>query len=147
MSLISIQTRGGKPLAVLANFSMHYFGDQAISADYFGLFCNAMQDQLGGDRAAGALPMVAMLSHGCSGDIWRRDYTQPIPSKEEDHTITSYAEALLEVAMQAYRQVQYQEDATLSMAEARLPLRYRTPDLTLMDFCEAHDSAANAKDP
>ena len=38
LSLISVQTREGEPFAVLANFSMHYFSDAAISADYFGLF-------------------------------------------------------------------------------------------------------------
>ncbi|MCH5378170.1 MAG: hypothetical protein JJ992_29795, partial [Planctomycetes bacterium] len=32
LSLISFQTKDGRPIAVLANFSMHYFGDQALSA-------------------------------------------------------------------------------------------------------------------
>ena len=38
LSLISIQAADGRPIAVLANFSMHYFGDKALGADYFGRF-------------------------------------------------------------------------------------------------------------
>ena len=34
LALIVIQARDGRPLAVLGNFSMHYFGDNDISADY-----------------------------------------------------------------------------------------------------------------
>ena len=33
LTLISIQARDGRPLAVLGNFSMHYFGDKDISAE------------------------------------------------------------------------------------------------------------------
>ncbi|HRE81050.1 MAG TPA: hypothetical protein PLN52_08380, partial [Opitutaceae bacterium] len=50
LSLISIQSSAGRPIAVLGNFSMHYFGDQHISADYFGLFAEGLKDRL----AAGA---------------------------------------------------------------------------------------------
>ena len=38
LSLISLQAKDGRPIAVLANFSMHYFsGEKGLSADYFGL--------------------------------------------------------------------------------------------------------------
>ena len=37
LSLISVQSTDGRPIAVLANFSMHYFsGEKGLSADYFG---------------------------------------------------------------------------------------------------------------
>lgn len=136
LSLIAVQTRDGRPLAVLSNFSMHYFGDQAISADYFGLFCDGMQQRLSGEKSEGQPPVVAMLSHGCSGDIWRRDYTKPNPSREENYTISAYAEALLDVAMKAYEGIEYQEDADLAMAEARLPLRYRVPDKQRLEWAQ-----------
>ena len=67
------------------------------------------------------------MSHGCSGDIWRRDYTKPAASAEEDHTIESYAEALLEIALEAYDTIAYNEDADLAMAEARLHLEVPRP--------------------
>ena len=77
LSLISIQARNGRPLAVLGNFSMHYVGDQNISADYYGLFCEGLQQRIAPQAAQGTPVFVELLSHGCSGDIWRRDYTKP----------------------------------------------------------------------
>jgi len=38
LSVISIQDAVGRPLALFANYSQHYFGSPAVSADYFGLF-------------------------------------------------------------------------------------------------------------
>ena len=63
---------------MLANFSMHYFsGVKPLNADYFGLFCEGLQARLGKPAGEKHPPFVAMMSHGCSGDIWRRDYTKP----------------------------------------------------------------------
>jgi len=53
LSLISLQAKDGRPLAVLANFSMHYFGDQPLSADYFGLFCEGLKSRLAPDGSVG----------------------------------------------------------------------------------------------
>ena len=136
LSLMAVQTADGRPLAVLANFSMHYFGDQALSADYFGLFCEGMQTRLGADGKSDRPPMVAMMSHGCSGDIWRRDYTKPASSKDKDYTISEYSNALLDVALEAYKRVEYQADADLAMDEARLKLRYRVPDKQRLEWSQ-----------
>ena len=49
LAIIAFQSPDGRPLAVLANFGMHYYSDEPISADYFGLFCAGMQSRLGKD--------------------------------------------------------------------------------------------------
>ncbi|MFV1966279.1 MAG: LamG domain-containing protein [Pirellulaceae bacterium] len=136
LSLISFQTKEGRPIAVLANFSMHYFGDQALSADYFGLFCEGLKSRIAASGENDHAPFVGILSHGCSGDIWRRDYKKPVPSKEQDHTIQSFAEGLLEIALTAYGSIAYQDDADLSMSEARLRLDYRTPDKQRLEWAQ-----------
>ncbi|HRQ89248.1 MAG TPA: hypothetical protein PLA50_10645, partial [Bacteroidia bacterium] len=82
LSVLSVQTADGKPLAFLANFSMHYYGDQDISADYYGLFSNGIQDRLDPDKTG----FVAMMSHGCSGDIWRHDYEKSSDRKADTST-------------------------------------------------------------
>src|SRR3954469_7649059 len=38
LSLLAMQTTSGKPIGVLANFSMHYIGSPLLSSDYFGRF-------------------------------------------------------------------------------------------------------------
>ena len=45
LSVISFQSRDGRPIALLANFSMHYYGSPAISADYFGLFSDRLDQR------------------------------------------------------------------------------------------------------
>ena len=133
LSLISFQSRDGRPIAVLANFSMHYFsGQQPLAADYFGLFSEGLAAQMPKDD--NFPPFVGMMSHGCSGDIWRRDYTQPAESQLPHKTIESYAEGLLKIAMKAYRSITYREDVDLAMAEARMNLKYRVPDKQRLEW-------------
>ena len=134
LSLISIQSLDGRPLALLANFSMHYFGDGSISADYFGLFCTALQAHIAPHVTADQPAFVAALSHGCSGDIWRRDYTDPNSPPDAINAIGSYADGLARIALEAYDTIEYQDDADLAMAEARLDLDYRVPDQQRLEW-------------
>ncbi|QDS96390.1 Neutral/alkaline non-lysosomal ceramidase [Roseimaritima multifibrata] len=136
LSLIAFQALDGSPLAVLANYSMHYFSDTPISADYFGLFCNAIQDRLADEvNDSQAVSPVVIMSHGCSGDIWRRDYTIP-EDQQPQYTIQSYTDALVDIAMDTYQTVKYDADADLEMAEQRLPMKYRVPTKQRLEWAE-----------
>jgi hypothetical protein len=130
LSLIAFQTRDGRPLAVLANFSMHYFGDKDISADYFGLFCEGLKQRIAPDGK-----FVGIMSHGCSGDIWRRDYTRP-DSWNPNLTIDDYAKGLADIAMAAYKCIRYRDDVRLAMAERRMTFNYRVPDKQRLEWAE-----------
>ncbi len=136
LSLISFRAVDGRPIAVLANFSMHYFGDEALSADYFGLFCEGFQRHLATQAVPGKPPFVAMMSHGCSGDIWRRDYTKPVPAAADDFTIQSFTQGLLGIALRAYASATYQADADLAMSETRLTLKYRVPNKQTLEWAQ-----------
>ena len=50
LTVLSVRTADDKPLAVLANFSMHYFGSALVSADYFGRVCANLEKRLGGEK-------------------------------------------------------------------------------------------------
>lgn len=137
LTLISIQDLKGKPLAILANFSMHYFGGaKAVSADYFGKFATNLRTMLDADES-----FVGMMSHGCSGDIWRRDYTlrnwvvDP-PKKEEQMQIDSYSKGLAERALTGYSKIKHRTNLDLAMAETRMILKYRVPDVGLLKWAE-----------
>jgi hypothetical protein len=129
LSLISIQTQDGKPLAVLANFSMHYFGDKDISADYFGLFSEGLQQRIPAGK------MVGIMSHGCSGDIYRVDYKVPAEQRPKP-TIDEYTNGLLDIAMKAYAGIQYRDDVDVAMAEKRMTLKYRVPDKQRLEWAQ-----------
>jgi hypothetical protein len=142
LSLIAFQSPDGRPLAVLANFSMHYYSDEPISADYYGLFCEGMQSRLGQDGAA----PLAVMSHGCSGDMWLCDYEQPPGQRHEKWTIGSYTEQLLDIAMKAYATITYQ-DADLAMVETRLHLPYRVPDQQRLEWARRIVAAMGDRPP
>jgi hypothetical protein len=147
LSLIAFQSRDGRPIAVLANFSMHYFGDDALSADYFGLFAAGLKEKLAPQDVEGKAPFVGIMSHGCSGDIWRRDYTVPAGSQGEDQTIESYADAMVKLAVEAYEGISFKSDVDLAMAERRLNLRYRTPDKQRLEWAQRIVEAMGDRDP
>jgi hypothetical protein len=136
LMLIAFQARDGRPLAVLANFSMHYFGDTDISADYFGLFCEGLRARIAPQSPGGKAAFVGLMSHGCSGDIWRRDYTRPASEWNAKLTIEDYTNALLEVAMKAYRTIRYSEPTELAMAERRMTLPRRVPDKQRLEWAQ-----------
>ena len=123
LSVLSVQTRDGKPLAVLANYSQHYFGFAAVSADYYGLFCKHVARLLG-QPGEGNGPFVCAMSQGTSGDLMWMDYGSPKKTMSGDE----YAESVARYAEQALRQVKHHDTAPLAMVEKKLTLNYRVPD-------------------
>jgi hypothetical protein len=147
LNIISIQTRDGKPLALLTNFSMHYFsGVRPLSADYFGIFCNRLKEKIAPDS-----DFVGIMSHGCSGDIWRRDYTAAnyaVKAPEKlDWKIDEYADLLSDRALVDYRKIKHTADADLAMAETRMTLDYRTPNKQLLEWGQRIVEQTGDRDP
>lgn len=67
---VSIESVTGRPIALLANYWLHYVGGVPrghISADYFGVFADRMQQLLGADRQSP--PFVGILANGPCGDV------------------------------------------------------------------------------
>ena len=127
LSVLSIQTLEGKPLAVLANFSMHYFGGPP--ADYFGVFSDRLAKRLGNDEH---VPVCAM-SQGTSGDLHWMDYSQP----KKGRNLSEYADGLVAIAEQALEKVHYKEDPPLAMDERTLTLPRRLPDAKRLAWADA----------
>lgn len=143
LAMIVFQATDGAPIAALANFSMHYFSDKAISADYFGLFCDGLQQYVKQQHPKSE--MVGIMSHGCSGDVWRRDYMTW--RSGENPTIEGYTQGLLEIAKQVYDSVEFEENATLAMAESRIPMKYRVPNQQLLDWSKRIVDAMESDTP
>ena len=119
LTLLSIQSLDGRPIALLANYSMHYFGAAPLSADYYGVFCRRITELIGADS-----DFVAAMSQGTSGDLMWLDYSQPAnkPPMEQ------YADGVAQYAVKAYRKIEYRQDVSLAMAERLLKLNRRLPD-------------------
>ena len=148
LSMISFQTLDGAPIALLANLSMHYFsGVQPISADYFGIYCDTIQQKLQQQHPSALNPPVAIMSHGCSGDVWRTDYTKQTPERFETIKIDQYSQELVDQSLATYKKITYTVPETLAMAERRLRLNYRTPNKQLLEWSEQITEGLNGNLP
>lgn len=124
LSLLSIQSADGKrPIGLLANFSMHYFGARGgFSADYYGKFSQLMEQKIAGKDHPG---FVAAMSQGTSGDLQWMDYSQP---RRPDYSIDDYAGELADIAGDAYAKIDYaSENQPVKMAESWFLIDRRLP--------------------
>ena len=128
ISVLSVRTAEGKPLALLANYSLHYVGGitgNQVSADYFGEFGKLIKEKL---TAEGADPgFVGILSNGTSGDVNNIDFTGTRPKREPFEQIRIVAGKVADKSYEAYRSIEHRSDLTLAMAERILTLDRRKP--------------------
>jgi putative membrane-bound dehydrogenase-like protein len=136
LSVVSIRTAAGRPLAVFANYSQHYFGAPAVSADYFGHFCRSVAAALG-EPGEGNGPFVCCLSQGTSGDLMWMDYGSP----KQAVAIQDYAAAVARNAADVIGRIEHRDDIALAMAEKVLPLAYRVPDASRLAWARPIASA------
>ena len=128
LSILSIQaTQDNRPIGFLANYSMHYFGTKAgFSADYYGRFCQLIEEKVGTPKTTGKAPFVAALSQGTSGDQQWKDYSKPAKA---NYNIDDYTRELGAIALTGYKQIAYEEGIPkLAMKESVINLNRRLPD-------------------
>ncbi len=121
LTVLAFQTPTGRPIALLANYSMHYVGvgRDVVSPDYYGPFCEHMERLVGAER--GGQPFVAIMSQGTSGDQHWMDYGQP----KKEMNFRMYADALAQKAYTAYQKIEYRNWVPIGMAEKKLKLQRR----------------------
>jgi putative membrane-bound dehydrogenase-like protein len=141
LSVLSVQTDQGRPLAFLGNLSMHYFGGHpGVSADYCGRFAALIEQRM---PSAGP-DFVAILSQGTSGDLWWGDYSLPAKQSWDIDTFTG---ALADLAMAAWRTIEHRTDPSLAMAQSRLTLDRRMPDSQRLEWAREKTTAMNGRRP
>lgn len=128
VSVISLQSLDGRPIAVLANYSLHYVGGVGnghVSADYFGYFCSRLAELMQAERQD--VPFVAILSNGTSGDINNIDFTQPAPKTALYEKMKLVANDVAQVAFEAVKTIQYQDWVPLQARFRELEVGTRLP--------------------
>ena len=127
---ISVQSAGGRPIALLANYSLHYVGGVKggdISADYFGVFAAEIARLLEADRQDP--PFVGILSNGTSADINNINF-RPDPSARSFKPYEKMRVVANEVAAEVFRALQtieHKEWVSLAAAQKEIPLGVRVP--------------------
>ncbi|MBL9166544.1 MAG: HEAT repeat domain-containing protein [Verrucomicrobiales bacterium] len=124
LSVVALQTLDGKYLALLGNYSQHYYGSPLISSDYYGRFCKYMAEFLGGQAPGVGAGFLALMSQGTSGDLMWMDYAAPA----RDIGYDAYAREMATLATDVVRRIEFQDWVPLGMAERTIELSYRAPD-------------------
>lgn len=119
LSVLALQSLDGKPLALLANYSMHYYESPLLSSDYYGRFAKHVASMLGASDN-----FVAIMTQGTSGDLMWMDYGAP----RNEIGYDAYAREIAEHVAGMMKQVAWRDSAPLKIAERKLELGYRVPD-------------------
>lgn len=145
--VISVQSLDGTPIALLANYSLHYVGGTGkgeISADYFGMFAHRMQQMIGADHQT--TPFVAMMSNGTSGNINNVNFGgDPVQAMPPYSKMQLVANTVAAEAFKVYQNIQYHDWIPLGVQQKEISLGVRLPNEA--DMARAKEIVSKAKGP
>jgi hypothetical protein len=125
---VSVQSTEGRPIALLGNYSLHYVGGTGpdeISADYFAVFADRIQQLFSADRLDP--PFVGILSNGTSGDINNIDFTKPGDRRKPYEKMREVAGKVADAVYRAHQDARYRDWVPLAAAKRDLVLAARKP--------------------
>ncbi len=118
VGVLVVESIDGRPLAVVAQFSLHYVGTDNslhISADYYGHFATVMRQHLGEE-------CIPLLFNGTSGQINNIDPLGP-PRETRGHAqARKVASALAGEVLKVMARIPFHEECTLSALSVTVPL-------------------------
>ena len=137
--VIDVRTNRNKPLALIANYALHYVGGVPkkvdengrevgmASADYFGEFSRIMPYRLGG--ANPPANFVAMMTNGASGDINNLVFTGSRAPRSPFEQIRIVASKGADASWRAVRKIEnYDTKPLIATRQREVDLPYREPD-------------------
>ncbi|MBS0208716.1 MAG: neutral/alkaline non-lysosomal ceramidase N-terminal domain-containing protein [Planctomycetes bacterium] len=128
ISFLSVQSVDGRPISLVANYSLHYVGgvgDGHVSADYFGVFAQRMTELF--DAGRQGRPFVAMLSNGTSGDINNINFRQPRGRQAPYEQMQRVANMVAAETFRAHQAIEFKPQVSISMLQRELTLATRRP--------------------
>ncbi len=131
VSFLSVQSTNGVPLALLANYSLHYVGgvpNGVISADYFAVFANRIGELLKAERTD--VPFVGMLANGPCGDVNNINFAGKSEKRAPYEKMKIVAEDVAQEVFKVYQTIQHSDWVELKAAQSELTLAMRvaTPE-------------------
>ena len=128
IGIIAVQTIAGRPLALFANYALHYVGGgprSSISADYYGMFHEYIRRLLNAELQEPLF--VAMMSNAASGDVNNIDVTRPAPQRAHYEKMRIVASDVAQAVYAAYQKMQWHDYVSLGVAFKKLEITYRRP--------------------
>ncbi len=139
LTVLSIQSANGQPIAMLANYAMHYFNSKPISSDYPGVFAKQFEQRINAPK-----DFVTIMSQGTSGDLMYMDYSKPV---NKELTIETYTSGIVDSALKAYQSIEYEKRPTLKMLETELTLTRRLPSPERLEWANKLIATMGANKP
>jgi neutral ceramidase len=147
VSVLAVRSPEGRPIALLANYSLHYVGGVGpghASADYFGMFADRVRALLAPESSDP--PFVAMMTNGTSGDINNINFRAARPERQPPYgRMRQVADELAEEAVRVAKTIEYREAAPLDARADTLRLGVRKPGPE--DLAKAEAIVAKAGGP
>ncbi|MDY0166809.1 MAG: hypothetical protein RBS80_09715 [Thermoguttaceae bacterium] len=135
IAFLSLQTVEGRPIALLANYSLHYVGGIPaghVSAGYFGAFADRIQELLGADRLDP--PFVGIMSNGTSGDINNRNHREGGERHPPYARMREVADRAAQAVLKAHGQIEFHEWVPLAAKFDEVTLAARKPNEELVAY-------------
>jgi hypothetical protein len=136
----------GAPIALMANYGLHYVGHTGpahVSADYFGMFADRVQELLGADRQDP--PFVGIMTNGTSGNINNIDFSKEAVSRKPYEKMRIVANRAADRVRHALENVAYKDWVPLSSAREEISLGVRKPNAE--ELVRAQELVDAAKGP
>lgn len=137
VSFLSVQSLKGQPIAILANYSLHYVGGVPqghVSADYFAVFADRLQELLKADRQN--TPFVGIMSNGTEGDINNINFLGPAITYPPYAKMKLVAGDVAQEVFRVYQTIKHKNWVPLEAAQMELTLDVRKPDAQTLSWAE-----------
>lgn len=145
--VVSVVALTGEPIAVLANYSLHYVGGVGageISADYYGVFNNRIKELLNAHDAA--IPFTSIMSNGTSGNINNIDYSGKTKGAKGQYVQMNYvANVVAAEVFKVLQNIDYHEWVPLQSVQKEISVGVRLPGPA--EVVRAEKLVANAEGP
>jgi len=129
VAFLSVRSADGRQIALLANYSLHYVGGVqggAMSADYYGMFADRIQQLLGADRLDP--PFVGIMSNGTSGDINNIDALNKEQKRYAPYEkMREVANLVAQAVYDAHGKIEFHDWVPLGAMQEELTLAVRKP--------------------
>jgi neutral ceramidase len=126
---ISVESTQGRPIALLGNYWLHYVGGVPtghISADYFAVFADRIQQLLGADRQDP--PFVGLLANGPCGDVNNINFAAPPAAKRAPYEkIRVVANDVAQEVVRVRATIVHRDWVELKAVATELELKTRRP--------------------
>ena len=139
LCIIDVRNSRNKPLALIANYALHYVGGVPkkidkngrevgmASADYFGEFSRIMPYRIGGTNPP--TDFVAMMTNGASGDINNLVFTGTRAPRSPFEQIRIVASKTADAAWRAVKKIEtYETKPVIATRQREVNLPYREPN-------------------